>query len=111
MHNSVCGHTEAFSEIPKGIQAERLGREEGSGSGKNRKKDRRRMVMEVRQGYKERSEEKAEWSSRVLQFKLKINLKQTNKRENPGKSIPFCSTVRRSRYGLLLMIQVWDSEI
>lgn len=32
-YNSACGHmwghTEAFSEIPKGIQAERLGREKG----------------------------------------------------------------------------------
>lgn len=37
MHSSVCGHTEAFSEIPKGIQAERLGRGQGSGRGKKRK--------------------------------------------------------------------------
>ena len=70
---SHMGTNRAFSEFPKCIQAERLGKEKGElGRGENRKKERREGRDGDRGGVgsnKERSEMKAEGSSQDLSLK------------------------------------------
>lgn len=79
----TCRDTQKLlQKSPKVSRQKGLEERRGAGRGKSRKTDpsggksngkEEEMVMEVRCGYKERPEKRAEWGSQDLQFKLKIN--------------------------------------